>query len=261
MMTYLEPRKKINKSKKLIIVTIIFVLIILLVQTIWPNLLSGIFNAIFRPFWRIEYTINSGSAKSVDSLLFENEMLRNKLGEAEIRLQSIKLLESENEQLRKSFGRATTSPKLLSAVLKRPPLFAYDELIIDVGKDYGVSTGTLVYSTSHVLVGMVNNVFDRTSQVLLLSSPGQKYEVIIGPNHEPATAVGKGGGQFEATVPNGAKINEGDVVIDPAMSNRILGTVTAKIFDPAQPFGKILFSLSENIYNMRWVLLDIPNKK
>jgi rod shape-determining protein MreC len=238
---------------------IALIVVIVAVQFFAPHFFPNLFTSIVRPFWRMEFSVGSGSLRSTEHLLSENEELKRQLTSVDIRIQSASALEAENIDLRKMLGRASSTTFLVAAVLKRPPLAAYDELVIDAGRDYTIASGTPVYSPEHVRIGTITDVLAQTAKVKLLSSPGEKYEVLIGITHEPATAMGRGGGQYEAKVPHEAKVEEGDAVFTSSADRMPLGTVTAKIFDPTEPFGKILFAPMVNIYKLRWVLVEKPS--
>jgi cell shape-determining protein MreC len=145
--------------------------------------------------------------------------------------------------------------KTLAAVLVRPPLAAYDELIIDVGADKGIVPGSKVYGPGNVLVGTTSDVLGETSKVTLFSSPGQTYPVFIGSDHIPATAIGRGGGQYEAQVPQATSINEGDIVTDSSLGDGAFGKVVSVINNPADPFITVLFAPEINVYQLRWVFV------
>ncbi len=255
-MTYLQPRNPKSRVSGLLITAGIILIIVVGIQFLFPHLMPGFFTSITRPFWRMEFALQSGSLNSPASLLLQKEELKRELEAADVRLQSVKALEAENTELKTTLGRATSTPRILAAVLRRPPLAAYDELIIDIGRDYAIASGTVVYSPERIRIGTITDVLGQTSRVKLLSSPGERYEVLIGSNKEPATAVGRGGGQYEAKVPQESFISEGDMVISPSLNEAPFGVVTAKVSDPAEPFTKILFAPMVNIYKLRWVLVD-----
>ena len=226
-----------------------------------PQLLSSLLNSIARPFWRIEYSIKAGTLNSVESLTSSNEELKRQLEEANIRLESVRDIEIENQELKSLMGRASTTQKILAAVLAKPPYLAYDTIVIDAGYGYGFSTSSKVYAASNIAIGRVVDISNTTSKVLLYSSPGQRYDVFIGSNRLPAVAYGRGGGQYYIQLPRGVNIVEGDTVIAPFLNNRILGTVTSIKSDPAEPFETIFFAPPINIYSLRWVLVDSQNKR
>jgi rod shape-determining protein MreC len=257
-MIYLIKHNQFGSKRNKIVISICVVLIgiAILTQFLAPHFFPALFTSIFRPFWRMEFSINSGSLQSPEALIKQNEDLRRQLLEVDIKLQTIRAIELENDELKALMGRASTTQSTLAAVLRRPPISAYDELIIDLGKDHGLSTTSLVY-VSGVLLGRVSEVLEQTSKVLLFTSPGQKVDVLIGSDHLPATAIGRGGGQYEVELPRDVKISEGDFIIAPSLDSRPLGVVTSIISDPIQPFEKILFSPPVNIYQLRWVSVGI----
>ncbi|MES2216379.1 MAG: rod shape-determining protein MreC [Patescibacteria group bacterium] len=255
-MTYLQPRNPKSRLSGLLVTAGVILILVVGIQFFFPHFFPGFFTSLTQPFWRMEFSISSGSLNSPASLLSQNEELKRQLAAVDVRLQSAQSLEAENAELKAALGRATSTPRILAAVLKRPPLAPYDELIIDIGKDYAVASGTAVYSPERIRIGTITDVLGQTSKVKLLSSPGEKYEVLIGANKEPATAVGRGGGHYEAKVPQESLISEGDVVINPSINEAPFGVVTAKVSDPAEPFTKVLFAPMVNIYKLRWVLVD-----
>lgn len=256
-MTYLQVRKKpFAGIKAAAILTIIFVTLVTFIQVIWPGFFVAFFTSIAAPFWRTEFAVQSGSLRTNEYLLNENEYLKRELQSSEIRLQTVALVEQENAELKALLGRASTTPKVLAAVLKRAPAVAFDELIVDAGLDVGFKEGNLVYAPGNVLIGKISQVSSNTSKVRLFSSPGEKFEVSIGPRHLPATAAGRGGGQYESEFPRDTEIVEGDLVTVPSMKNELFGLVRAVVADPTQPFKKVFFAIPVNLYEMRWVLVS-----
>ena len=257
-MTYLQTRKSParRQARAIVSIVVLIFLIALAVQFFRPSLFPGVVSTVARPFWRAQLSLELGSMQTPQGLLAENQYLIRALDDANVRLQTIQATEAENEELKALMGRASSTPYILAAVLERPPLAVYDELIIDAGDDLGFVAGNDVYGVGDVLIGRISQVLGQTSKVRLLSSPGETYPVLIGPSHSPATAVGRGGGQYEAELPRDIKISEGDFVIAPSLNDRPFGIVTAVISDPAQPFEKVLFAPPVNLYGIRWVLVD-----
>ena len=250
-----------RRSRALIGAGAALVLIIGLIQFFSPHFLPALFTGLFRPFWRLEFSISGGALQTPAGLLASNEELRRQIAEDQVRLAGVQALESENIELRNIFGHASSTSRMLAPVLKRPPAAPYDELIIDGGADRGFLAGNKVYAPGNVLIGQITDVLGQTSKVVLFSSPGQKYDVQIGSSHAPAVAVGRGGGQYQAELPRDAKIAEGDAVINSSLNDRVFGIVSSVITDPAQPFEKVLFAAPVNIYQLRWVLVDVKIQK
>ncbi len=258
-MTYLQVHKRPYQKMKQTIIWVIGVVVVLVIilQLFAPHFFPSLFTAIARPFWRTEFSIESGALKSPETLLSENEALNRQLADAQVRLDTIHAVELENNELKTLLGRDPKNQdiRILAAVLKHPPFSAYDELIIDIGHDYNLSTSSQIYASGDILIGHVVDVLNTTAKVKLFSSSNEKYEVLIGPNHTPATAIGRGGGQYEAQVSRETSVKEGDFVLNPSLNDKPFGIVSAVLQDPTQPFETVLFAPPVNIYQLRWVLV------
>lgn len=221
--------------------------------------MPGLFMSAAAPFWQTEFSISSGSLRSPAQLLAENESLKRRLAEieAQVASSSIGALIQENLEFKAQLGRASSTPRLLSAVLARPPLAPYDELVIDVGQDKKVGTTTLVYAAGGVLIGRVRESYAHTSKVTLFTSPGQSYAVNIGPSHIPAMAIGQGGGQYLAQVPHGSAVQAGDFVSDSSLNDGDFGSVVHISTDQSNPFDSVLIAPPVNVYQLRWVYLSV----
>lgn len=264
-MTYLQrhsPRPAARRARAIAGAVIGAAVLVIAIELFAPHFFPALFTSIARPFWRAEFSVASGSLRTPSAILAENESLKRQLAEAAVRLSSYQDLQNENESLKALMGRASTTPRVLAAVLVRPPSIAYDTLIIDAGADQGLSTTSVAYAPGNVPIGRVVDVLGETATVSLFSSPGQRYDVLVGPTHIPATAIGQGGGQYSVQLPQAAKIAEGDFVTLSGVAASVsaasapLGVVSAVVRDPAQPFETVLFAPPLNIFQIRWVLVD-----
>ncbi|MDQ5893332.1 MAG: rod shape-determining protein MreC [Patescibacteria group bacterium] len=219
----------------------LIILILVVLYLFFPTLLSSFFTTIVRPFWGIEKNIKEGTA-------FISPELQNA---------TIIELQKENADLKKIFDTRVSSSSLVAYVLKKPPFSAYDTFIIDAGLDSGVKNGAKVYAIGKVIIGEVIDASPLISKVKLYSSYGEKFEVFIGVDDIQATATGRGGGSFEAVLPRDVKIQEGDTVTIPHLTTTVFGIVKRVIADPARAFSTILFSQPINIYEQKWVEIDI----
>lgn len=257
-MTYLQTHRRPQERKRQIIVLLVVLVVLstIVVYSTAPKAFPTLFHALAKPFWRIEFSLESGVLDSSESIINENESLKRQLGEIEVRLGTIAAIESENLELKRLLDREGNSkPGILAAVLRRPPFSRYDELIIDIGRDYSLSTSSLVYVDGDVLVGRVVEVLDSTAKVRLFSSAGESFPILIGPNRIAATSIGRGGGQYQAEVGRDATISEGDYILNAGLSEKPFGVVSAIITDPAEVFKTVLFVPPINIYELRWVLI------
>lgn len=248
-----------------------------------PHLFSSLFITIAAPFWRTEFSVASGSLKSPERLLVENQLLMSRVESMQALIDTVGYIEQENRELRALLNRpvlssgivATTStttssttdsvasvsseridqPGTLAAVLKRPPALPYDEIVVDIGTDHGVSTSSRAYAPGAILIGRVISVRDTTSTVRLYSSPGERHEVLVGPSHAPGVAIGRGGGEYEVQVSKDINISEGDYITNPSLGEGPFGVVNLVLSETAQPFTTVIFSPPVNIYHLRWVTI------
>ena len=257
-MTYLRANKRPGERRKRTFAVSggIVVVFLVIIQLYIPHFFPALVTSVFSPFWRAEFSIESGSLESPSMLVARNEELKRELADMQVRLDTIGAIEQENSELKALMGRASTTSKVLAAVLRRPPVSRYDELVIDSGSNENISTASLVYAPGDVLIGKISDALGETSKVTLFSSPGQKYDVLIGSAHAPAVAVGRGGGQYEAQLSRDVKVAEGDFVVDPSLNDKAFGIVTGIESDPAQPFETVFFAPPVNVYQLRWVLVD-----
>ena len=112
-----------------------------------------------------------------------------------------------------------------------------------------------MYAYEGVLVGRVIDVLKNSAKVRLFSSPGETHQVLIGSNSIPATAIGRGGGQYEAEVSRDVQIMEGDFVINPSLNDRPFGIVSVVLSNPTEPFSTVLFAPPISVYQLKWVLV------
>jgi len=259
-MTYLLPHRTAASRRTRLAAISVGVAVILIALVVWmaPTFFSGLFMAAARTFWRAEFSIQSGALESPGQLLSENGSLKRELSDLRFSISStsIEATLQENADLKAIFGRASTTPVILAAVLSKPPFMPYDELIIDRGSDDGIASDTLVYSPERVLIGKVSALYSQTAAVTLLTSPGQKHDVLIGSSNISAEAVGRGGGQYQAQIPHGSGVQPGDIVSDRSLDDGAFGVVVSVTTDASDPFDQALFAPPVNIYQLRWVLLS-----
>jgi cell shape-determining protein MreC len=234
----------------------VLALVLLFLQIAFPRALASVFSYFFSPLW------SAGTAAGSDltprtQLIAEIQALQQQADLYEDEASSSKALADENAELKALMGRSDGAKSLLLAsVLKTPPGAGYDYLILDVGSVDGVSSGDKVYAAGNISIGQIVEADPHTAKAELYSSPGASYDVLIGQEHIPATAIGQGGGSFSASVSREAGVAEGDEVIVPGISSSVFGDVASVISDPAQPFARVLFEEPIDPYQLRFVLVD-----
>ncbi len=258
-MTYLRDKKQ-NTRKIIYTGLVVFVLVYIILFTRVFNIISSDVNFIAVPIWKTQSTISDIITninvwfESKKSLEEKNRRLKDDLDIAGGKLIDRNLLYNENIKLKGLLGRkAKTGVYVFAAVLTKPDRSLYDTIIIDIGKNSGVKKNDKVLYGDNIVIGKIAEVFDNSSKVLLLSSPREKVDVVIGSNNISAIADGRGGGNFEIKLPRDAKVYIGDAVSVPGMDTHILGVVEYIESTPSDPFKTIIFRGTVDIFKLKWV--------
>jgi cell shape-determining protein MreC len=242
-----SSRAKSGVSLPLKIVLILAVVLVVF-YTLFPRVLPAVFLSLAAPLWKADAEARLGNTSM--------EELRTSYADIAINTDKNNSLIAENDELKILLGRTTITKPLLATILKKPPFSAYDSFILDVGAPEGVAKGNRVYALGNIPIGQIAEVVGDTSRVSLYSSSGEKFDILIGPSQIEATAIGKGGGNFEVSLPRDTKIKKGDLVHIPALSDNFVGTVDGIVSAPSEPFAKILFHQPVNMYEGRFVIID-----
>jgi cell shape-determining protein MreC len=155
--------------------------------------------------------------------------------------QTVTKLEYENQELRTLLG-AVPEARILARVIARPNQLPYDVVMIDRGERNGVLLHAPVYTGRDQIIGFVTKVFDRTSHVTLVTTPGfEATAYVYGPNIY-TTTEGMGSGVLRVRVPQGIALNETDLVIFPAIDSGVFGSIIRVETSPTKPerYGYVL---------------------
>ncbi len=261
-MTYLRPsrRRGRNDARRLKIAAVALGIVALVVLNAYPPLfLQRLFMPLAEPFWAFHdrasaaatavyafFTDKTALTDEINNLSAENETLR-------VQLSIANEAAAENQALLKLGGRDPKQAYVTAAVLSRPPITAYDTLLIDAGTVEGVTQGSLVTADGGVVIGDIAEVSAHGATVSLLSSPGRETNVLIGTNKIPVPARGNGGGNFEARVPKDQPVAVGDPVVAPGINPLMFGVVGAVTTEPSDPFSLVDFTLPINQNTIRFV--------
>jgi cell shape-determining protein MreC len=243
-----SSRARTGMSFPVKVVTLVAIVLAIL-YIFFPRVLPYMFMKMVYPIWKADNDARLGTV-TIDEL-------RRVYSEINGNGDKNNVLLKENEDLKAQLNRGVIMKPLLAAILKKPPFSAYDSFIIDVGEADGVQKGDRVYTLGSIPIGEITDVNGPISHVLLYSSAGQKFDILIGPSNIQATAIGKGGGSFEVSLPRDTKIKLGDSVQVPGLGTTYVGRVQGFASEPSEPFAKILFSQPINMYEQKWVVVDI----
>ncbi len=186
------------------------------------------------------------------SLIYENDQLHAEIDRMQAQVLDRNLLEEKVLKLEEALGRAGSDNRVTASVLAGPGRSPYDTLVIDAGAEHGIAVGDVVVYAGAGAIGAIAEVSNSSAKILLYSSAGQEHFVLVGANALPATARGRGMGNFEAKVPQGSVVAVGDTVLLPKDS-LIIGVVQLVEENPASPFVTIFFRTPFNIAEIRSV--------
>ncbi len=194
---------------------------------------------------------------SKETLQAENDQLKKAV--AELQLQNLErdILFNENIAMKESLGRIQNPAAfILGVILSKPPLSPYDTLVLDIGADMSVREGALVFAYGRVPIGTIAEVYPKSSLVKLFSTSGETTKVVVGGSNIQLDALGKGGGNFEVTLPREIQIAEGSEFSLPNISPQIVAIVRKVVSDPRDPFQKILAASPVTISQLKFVEIE-----
>lgn len=153
-----------------------------------------------------------------ENLARENENLKLKIGELEARIAVLEEFEEENRELREALGiKLEDEFDLVFANITGKDVSG-DFIFVDKGAKDGLSAGMPVVTGQKVLVGKLNEVFDRFSRITLITSKNFSFDAKISGTN--IFGVAKGKGNFEMAlelVPRDAELKKGDLVSTAAL--------------------------------------------
>jgi cell shape-determining protein MreC len=255
-----RDKKQINQRKNLIrtiILVGIFLVLSLLGFLAWTG---KIFNFIGRPIWKAENTIvekvtDTGYlVRNKSSVFKENNILKEENATLRSSILDYQLLKSENDQLKEVLGRLPTKHDfILATIITKPNRSPYDTIFIDVGSDLGITEGMEVIALGNVPVGEISKVYSNDSLVMLYSNPGQVTEGVLSGSNASVELTGRGGGNFEMTIPLDLPSESGMMVTLPKLENEVVAIIDAVISTPTDPVKKVLLHSPANVQNLKWV--------
>ncbi len=233
----------------------------------------GVLSAVVYP---IQYVVNipalitdwaSVSMRERDSLLSENERLRQENLILQLRSQKNVSLRTENQRLRELLD---SSVRLSERVLVADLLAVNTEksnqkLVLDKGTRQGVYQGQPVVDSGGVM-GQIIHLGPFTSTVMLLTDPGHSLPVQVNRNGLRALAVGTGSDQVIELehIPNNADIKPGDLIVSSGIGGRFpagypVAEVTGVTRDQGASFAHITAKPNALLQQARQVLLVWPD--
>lgn len=260
MIHQLRDKKRINRKKILIRNIVIIGSFLLISLSGALGFLGKLFDFIGRPMWKAENTIvdsvtgMSSLVRTKSSVFKENESLKKENSDLKLSMIDYDVLKKENDSLKELLGRMPEKENFtLANILAKPNHSPYDTIIIDAGKDFGILEGEKVFANSNIPIGEIGKVYEKDSLVVLYSSPGQTTEAMIEGSNASVELVGRGGGNFEMTVPNELVTDNGSMVVLPGGRSEVIAIIDGIISRPTDPAKKVILHSPVNVQSLKWV--------
>ena len=262
-MSYLLDKK--NQRKKIFnyAIFVFFILVFFYFRTPVFQFLSSMSLIIFRPVLVLKNSATtifsdlSTAFSFKNSLSKENENLKTKLAENNVLILNYNSILDENNKIKEILGRKNDkATMLLSAILSKPNQSLYDTLILDVGIEDGAQDGDLVFALGNIPIGRIFKAYSKSSKVILFSNSGEKTEVVVSKDIF-MEIVGRGGGNFEMTLPRDFVLEKGNSVSLPGIFPYIVAIVKTIVSDPRDSFAKALLTSPVNIQELKFVEIRI----
>lgn len=258
-MSYLDDRKKEKARKKIFLVLVLILIFFVLSFTGVFSRMGNFFHFIGKPAWKTKNNVEEGLENSsmlrTKKYVFsqnlkleeENQSLKNKMLDYEI-------LERENIEIKRLLNRIESpSEYFLARVLVKPNKSPYDTIVIDIGKDKELYYGEKVFVLPNFPIGEIVEIYKDTALVKLYSSPDEVTSGEIDIIGASVDLIGRGGGNFEMTIPKDLSVEAGVSVVVPGLNSKILATVVDTISETKDPTNKIILKTPVNISELKWV--------
>ncbi|ETB63621.1 MAG: hypothetical protein O210_OD1C00001G0075 [Parcubacteria bacterium RAAC4_OD1_1] len=263
-MHQLRDKKQILRRKKIIKNTTIFIVIFLLFTLGIVSWSNDIFYKMGLPIWQSKNFIRKGIdgagylVKSKKIVFKENQILKKENEDLRISMLDYQILKKENEDLKELMNRKNISNDfVLANILSKPSQSPYDTIIIDIGDSFDIEVGDIVYANGDIPIGTIEKIESKLSLVSLFTNPGRKTEGIIENINSSVELLGRGGGNFEVSLPVELDIIEGTKILLPSLNPEVLAISVGVISKPNDPIKRIILNSPVNIQNLKWVEVKI----
>jgi len=197
--------------------------------------------------------------RSTQSLTEENNALHAQVQELQQRLVDRDALYQENLTLKQQYAREDfdVSHPVLAGILARPPQLPYDQLIIDAGKDHGLSIGNMA-SVGSAVIGTVVEVYPHNARVELFSSAGKETGGILGGNF--VTAEGQGSGAMMVRLPTGVSAAVNNPIVLAGINGGVFGIVTRIETSASSALKSVYLRSPINLNTVKFLMIDTDAK-
>lgn len=197
--------------------------------------------------------------KIKSNLVNENEDLKNRLAEMEARFLDYDAVIAENKEFKQLMGRVSNQSFILAKILEKPSNSIYDTLVVDGGAGIGLISGQVAYANGEIPIGTVEEVNPHSALIRLFSSPKQSTEarlsILEGEkiSYVDVTLVGRGGGNFQTTVPHDFEITTGALASSKGFDGGVIAKYQKTTSDVREPLQTLLLTAPVNVQELNFV--------
>ena len=237
--------------------------------------LEGMHAALSGLVYPVQWVVNAPYALSTwagdklathTMLTAENKKLKDKLQNAEARLQQLAALEQENGRLRVLMqATARVEGRISVAQILAADMDPFRHVVtINKGESDAVYIGQVVLDSGGI-VGQVTRTAPYSAEVTLISDPAQAIQVEVNRTGLRTLAVGTASLE-QLSLPyltNNADVKPGDLLVSSGLSGRYpagypVGTVQSFQRNPAEPFANVSADTAADLTHGHNVLLYWP---
>lgn len=264
MMLKFQDKKQIRNKRKIIRKTVVLILFFTAVSIGFLSFLGPSLNFISRPVLEIGNWFSQGFGAigfyfdTKKNLFEENRFLLEENLFLKAKMENYEILEKENIDLKYILNRAQKEKNfVLANILTKSNRSFYGSVILDIGKNDNISTGNMVYAYGEIPIGKISEVYENTSLLTFFSSPGLKTEGFLGGVNASVELIGRGGGNFETTIPVDLNLEKGTIVYTPGYDSRVLAKIVEIISKQGDPLKKVILNSPVNIEELKWVQVKL----
>ena len=242
--------KKQENIKKILVVFLAVLLLFFALNYFQKNVRSflySLFTPIQKTFWRIGDKANDFFGAFVKTRQNYNELeeLRIQNQNLEFQLAQFQDIKKENETLREALNIGLEKEFKLTMAEITGRYISQEFVLIDKGSRDGVTKNMPAITATKVLAGRVDEVYEQSSRVFLITNKGNYLDARIQDKFDEAVVKGAGNGMLSLNlVPREADISEGDIVISMGANGTIpagllIGKVKSAKKTDLEPFQQI----------------------
>ena len=206
--------------------------------------------------------LGSGLFSSRHALFAENEALKRRVAELEMRTAGYEVIREENVSLREVAGLGRGTEGIAAPIVSSVRSSPYGTFIIGAGRGEGVELHDLVLAGDReggsFVVGVIGEVEAHSSLALEIFAPGTSIEGTV--REIPVAVEGSGAGRARTRVPLPITIGVGDPVFSPQFRARAIGVVGALRESTAHTHRDVFIEIPVPLSALQYVYVISPSR-